>query len=80
MQGLGLITRAATHLIGWAFDVRGMSRVEWRNDVDNHPSKAFAKRLGMTLDGVLREQFPHQGRRRDTEVWSLLAAEWRARP
>jgi ribosomal-protein-serine acetyltransferase len=78
-QGRGLITRAATHMIGWAIDVRGMSRVEWRNDVDNHRSKAVAKRLGMTLDGVLREAFPYHGRRRDVEVWSLLATEWHAR-
>ncbi|MEV0083848.1 GNAT family protein [Saccharopolyspora sp. NPDC050642] len=78
-QGRGLITRAATHLIGWAIGVRGMSRVEWRNDADNHRSKATAQRLGMTLDGVLRESFLYQGRRRDVEVWSLLASDWRSR-
>jgi RimJ/RimL family protein N-acetyltransferase len=32
----------------------------------------------MTKDGVLRESYPHRGRRHDVEVWSVLAPEWRA--
>ncbi|CAM04580.1 RimJ/RimL family protein N-acetyltransferase [Saccharopolyspora erythraea NRRL 2338] len=77
-QGRGLITRAARLMIDWAVGERGMHRVEWRNAVENERSKAVAKRLGMTLDGVLREAFPYLGRRFDIEVWSLLASEWRS--
>ncbi|HEX6871686.1 MAG TPA: GNAT family protein [Micromonosporaceae bacterium] len=75
-QGQGLITRAARHMIDWAVQVRGMSRVEWRTDADNAPSKAVAQRLGMHLDGVLRSSFVIRGERRDLEIWSLLADEW----
>jgi RimJ/RimL family protein N-acetyltransferase len=32
----------------------------------------------MTREGVLRENHPHRGMRTSTEVWSLLAPEWRA--
>jgi RimJ/RimL family protein N-acetyltransferase len=77
-QGRGLITRAVRLMLDWAFDVRGMSRVEWRNDTDNERSKAVARRLGMSLDGVLRSSFLLNGERRDTEVWAVLADEWRA--
>jgi len=75
VQGRGLVTRAAGHLIQWAFNVRGMTRVEWHCVPQNARSIAVARRLGMTRDGVLRCAFPFNGERHDVEVWSLLAAE-----
>jgi RimJ/RimL family protein N-acetyltransferase len=75
-QGRGLITRAAGHLVDWAVCVRGIHRVEWLTRPDNTASSNVARRLGMRLDGVLREQFAYQGARHDIEVWSLLAPEW----
>lgn len=76
-EGRGLVTRAVRHMIDWAVKVRGISRVEWRTDTGNARSKAVARRLGMRLDGVLRSSFELNGARRDLEVWSMLAAEWR---
>jgi ribosomal-protein-serine acetyltransferase len=74
--GRGLITTAARHMIDWAFGVRGMARVEWRTVPHNARSIAVAKRLGMTRDGVLRQDHVLNGARYDDEVWSLLAHEW----
>ena len=74
-EGRGLITRACRDLIGWAFDVRGMNRVEWLCVPHNKRSIAVAERLGMTRDGVLREAFPFGGEMVDVEVWSVLAGE-----
>ncbi len=76
-EGRGLITRACRDLIEWAFDVRGMNRVEWLCVPHNKRSIAVAERLGMTRDGVLREAFPFDGGMVDVEVWSLLAGERR---
>jgi RimJ/RimL family protein N-acetyltransferase len=76
VEGRGLITRAARHMIDWAVRDRGMGRVEWRTVPHNARSQAVAKRLGMTREGVLREAFPLGGVRHDVEVWSLLAHEW----
>ena len=73
-QGRGLVTRAARHMINWAF-ARGLQRVEWFCAVDNKPSIAGAQRLGMTREGVLRSAFLVNGTRQDIEVWSLLAGE-----
>ncbi|MEE1797843.1 GNAT family protein [Streptomyces sp. NPDC101062] len=77
--GRGLVTRAARVLIDWAVEERGMHRVEWRVSSENAASIRVAQRLGMTRDGVLRQNYPYRGVRQDTEVWSVLAPEWRER-
>ncbi|MCK2217385.1 GNAT family N-acetyltransferase [Actinomadura sp. ATCC 31491] len=77
--GRGLVTRAAGVLIDWAVEERGIHRVEWWAAAENTASVAVARRLGMSRDGVLREYYPHRGRRLDMEIWSVLAPEWRER-
>ncbi|MEV7287613.1 GNAT family protein [Streptomyces sp. NPDC093252] len=76
--GRGLVTRACRVLIDWAVDDRGMHRVEWHAASLNTASVRTAERLGLTREGVLRASFPWQGVRQDTEIWAVLADEWRA--
>ncbi|MFD8645716.1 GNAT family N-acetyltransferase [Streptomyces zaomyceticus] len=76
--GKGLVTRACRVIIDWAVEERGIHRVEWHASTANTASTAVARRLGMTREGVLRENYPHRGTRTDTEVWAVLAPEWRA--
>ncbi|GGX72449.1 GNAT family N-acetyltransferase [Streptomyces fructofermentans] len=76
--GRGLVTRAARVLIDWAFDGRGMHRVEWHAASGNEPSLNVARRLGMTREGVMRSSHPYRGVRQDTEIWAVLVDEWRA--
>ncbi|MET0414402.1 MAG: GNAT family protein [Actinoplanes sp.] len=76
--GRGLITKAIRLLIDWAFRTRGLHRVEWHCRTDNVASSNVAKRVGMTLDGTLRAQFPWKGVRHDTEIWAVLAPDWTA--
>lgn len=71
------MTRAAQRMIDWALGERDLARVEWRTVPHNARSRAVARRLGMTREGVLRGAFPFLGERLDIEVWSLLATEWR---
>ncbi|MFJ9609810.1 GNAT family N-acetyltransferase [Kitasatospora sp. NPDC101176] len=78
-EGHGLVTAAVRRLLDYAFVTRGLHRAEWWTSTDNTRSRAAAQRLGMTLDGVLREQSLYRGVRRDMEIWSLLASEWAAR-
>jgi RimJ/RimL family protein N-acetyltransferase/SAM-dependent methyltransferase len=77
-QGRGLITRASRYLIDWAIAERGMQRVSWHTDPRNERSRAVARRLGMTFEGVRRSSHVVAGARQDGEVWSILASEWRA--
>ncbi|MGW3724938.1 GNAT family N-acetyltransferase [Streptomyces sp. NPDC000851] len=74
--GKGLVTRASRVLIDWAFDERGMHRVEWHAASGNTASINVARRLGMTREGVLRESSPWRGVRQDCEIWAVLAPEW----
>lgn len=78
--GRGLVTKACRVLIDWAVRERGMHRVEWHVATGNKKSIAVAERLGMTREGVMRQNHLHRGVRQDTEVWSLLAHEWTATP
>ena len=74
--GRGLITRAVTHLLDWAFTVRGLHRAEWHCRPDNVASSNVARRLGMRHEATLRADFPWRGVRHDSEIWAVLAPEW----
>jgi ribosomal-protein-serine acetyltransferase len=79
-QGHGLMTEAARHLIDWAIRARGMSRVEWGTDPRNERSRAIARRLGLTSEGVRRSSHVVAGERQDLEVWAVLAQDWTTHP
>jgi len=70
-EGRGLITAACRMLLAYAFDERGLHRAEWRCRADNARSSAVAERLGMTLEGVLREAWKVV--LYDKRAWSVLA-------
>lgn len=74
-EGRGLITAACTVLLNWAFTVRGIHRAEWRCRADNERSAATAKRLGMTLEAVLRDAWKVGDTYYGTQVWSLLSTD-----
>jgi RimJ/RimL family protein N-acetyltransferase len=74
-EGYGLITAACRMLLTYAFDERGLHRAEWRCRADNVRSSAVAERLGMTLEGVLREAWKVGDVFYDKQVWSVLANE-----
>jgi RimJ/RimL family protein N-acetyltransferase len=74
-EGRGLITAACRMLLTYAFDERGLHRAEWRCRADNARSSAVAERLGMTLEGVLREAWKVGDTFHDKQVWSVLVGE-----
>ncbi|MFI6641073.1 GNAT family N-acetyltransferase [Streptomyces sp. NPDC050504] len=76
--GRGLVTRAARIIIDWAVEERGIHRVDWLVAAGNTGSINVAERLGMTHEGTLRGNYVYRGVRHDTQVWSVLAPEWRA--
>jgi ribosomal-protein-serine acetyltransferase len=75
--GRGIMTKACSAMIDWAFHERNMFRVEWHAASGNLPSLRVAQRLGMHRDGVLRQAFLYRDVRHDEEVWSLLASDQR---
>jgi ribosomal-protein-serine acetyltransferase len=75
-EGRGLITAACRMLLTYAFEERGLHRAEWRCRADNERSSAVAARLGMTLEGVLREAWKVGDTFYDKQVWSVLTGEF----
>lgn len=78
-EGRGLVTAATRRLLAWAFEERGLNRVEWRCRADNVRSAAVAARVGMTLEGTLREAWLNGEEFHNKQVWAIVRREW-ARP
>jgi ribosomal-protein-serine acetyltransferase len=74
--GRGLITGAVRRLLDWALVTRGLHRAEWHCRPDNVASSNVARRVGMTLDGTMRANYPWKGVRYDSEIWAVLAPDW----
>ncbi len=78
-KGTGLNKHCKFLLLSFAFDVMGIERVEFRADNNNARSIAAMKRIGCTVEGVLRNHLPlpqPQGGRRDSIILSILKKEW----
>jgi ribosomal-protein-serine acetyltransferase len=77
-EGRGIATRACRAMLQYAFDERGLHRVELGIAASNARSAALAERLGFTLEGRLREADRLvDGTRDDLLVYGLLAEDWR---
>jgi RimJ/RimL family protein N-acetyltransferase len=64
-------------LLTHAFDVLGCNRVSLVTDALNHRSQAAIAKLGAQREGVLRSHMVvHDGRIRDTVVFSIVRSEW----
>ena len=75
--GSGLNQHCKFLLLQFAFDQIGLKRVELRADNNNKRSIAAMKKIGCTVEGVLRNHLPMpNGTRRDSIVLSILKEEW----
>jgi RimJ/RimL family protein N-acetyltransferase len=75
--GQGLATEAAGALVKVAFSVlRGVHRLEIRNDVSNVPSAAIARKLGFTHEGTLRSKYGFLDDWKDLMIWGLVDHEY----
>lgn len=75
-QGRGTMTEAVRALVGHAFDVWKLNRVEIRAAVGNMRSRAIPERLGFKEEGVLRDGERIGDRYEDSVVYSMLAKDW----
>jgi len=78
-QGRGIMTRAVAAYVDHAFGAWELHRLELRAAVANTRSRAVAERLGLSLEGVLRDAELVGERHHDLAIYSVLAPEWRAR-
>jgi ribosomal-protein-serine acetyltransferase len=76
-QGQGIVTDACRLLIEHAFKEWELNRIEIHCALGNQKSCAIPKRLGFQLEGVLRKAQLVGGKYLDTNVYSMLAREWK---
>jgi ribosomal-protein-serine acetyltransferase len=76
--GHGLMTRTVQVALEYCFAELKLNRVSIQAATDNLKSRAIPERLGFTLEGVLRQSWPHPSREGfvDNALYSLLCDEW----
>lgn len=77
--GKGLGTAVLKALIQWGFTEWQWTRLAWKCDVENGPSRRTAEKAGLTLEGTLRQHLPNirTGGKSDTCYYAILKSEWR---
>lgn len=77
--GRGLGTRAVSMMLERLFSMPFLYRVWLGTAADNLASQGLARKLGFTLEGVMRGHYVVDGTRKDQQVWGLLRPEWEAK-
>ena len=77
--GQGLASEAVSLAIDWALRTLDLHRVEADIDPRNDASRRVLERLGFRSEGVLREHFFVGDLATDSELFGVLATEWRER-
>ena len=70
-------TEAFFMMLSWAFEA-GYRRFEWKCDARNIPSRRAAQRLGLSYEGVFRQDNIVKGKNRDTAWFAAIDAEYPA--
>ncbi len=76
-EGRGLVTRAGARFLDHAFGKLGLRRVTIRAAEPNERSRAVARRLGFTEEGLLRQSGRTGAGYEDMVVYGILAEEWK---
>ena len=76
-QGRGIVTEGCRILTDHAFQEWRLNRVEIHCAPQNTKSCAIPARLGFQLEGVLREGQLLDGKYLDTNVYAMLARDWK---
>jgi RimJ/RimL family protein N-acetyltransferase len=77
--GTGLFTAAAHLVLGFAFDVVGVDRLEARAAVCNGRGNGALRKIGAVQEAVLRRSFIRGGVAMDQALWAVLAVDWRSK-
>ena len=62
----------------FGFEQMSLNRIEARCELPNIGSARVMEKIGMTYEGVLREQMYTKGAYRDVKMYSILRREWAA--
>ena len=74
--GHGYATEAARVLLGWAYEILDLNRVQAETDTRNLASARVLEKLGFVREGTLREDCVVDGEVSDSWVFGLIRREW----
>lgn len=78
-QGQGIITKAVSALINYAFDTLDMQHVEVYVATENTPSQKICQRLGFSLIEILAHHENLHGKVVDHTLYRLTREQWATR-
>ncbi len=71
-QGLGIVSKCCRRMIAYSFEELSLNKLVIKVSSENEASKAVAKRLGFTLEGILREDVWMNNKWQNKEIYGLL--------
>ncbi len=74
-QGKGYMSEAVRRVLTFGFETFRLHRIWATCDVENVPSRRVMERVGMTREGVLREDKCLRGDWRNSYLYSILASD-----
>lgn len=77
LWGKGLAREAVSTMLDWGFRSLSLHRIEADIDPRNQGSRRILERLGFASEGLLRERFFIGDAATDSEIFGLLAEDWR---
>ena len=77
-RGQGLMPEAVSAVLAFGFETLRLNRIEARCEVENIASERVMQKVGMQLEGVLRQHAQVLGKYRDLKLYSILRDEWPA--
>ena len=75
-EGRGIITKACHAIAEYAFKELRLNRVEIRCAVENQKSRAIPERLGVKIEGTVRQVERLYEKFVDNVIYGMLADEW----
>jgi ribosomal-protein-alanine N-acetyltransferase len=78
--GQGLMPEAVRAVLAFGFETLRLNRIEARCEVENIASERVMQKVGMQLEGVLRQHAQVLGAYRDLKLYSILRDEWLIEP
>lgn len=72
----GIITEATEEIIRYGFERLGLNRIEGRCNYNNTGSARVMEKLGMKLEGILREQLKIKGTFMNQKMYSILKSDY----
>ena len=70
-QNKGYMVEAINSFISYCFDEIGLIRVQAKCMLENESSEKLLKRVGMELEGVLKQNWIYKGKILDSKIFAI---------